>query len=495
MIFNYAANSCILRSDIDSNGDEVEEERPSGADAEHRQAAKTINADWQKKKREEKRLKKLSEEHRTMEREYNIINDILARNTEVETELKAKTESGSLTDASVVDFLSLTAKKLQDFIHCRKFDDATFHQSRLVGSDGKLNKTRYKSQTAESIEKDCSDKEPCLVWMAWNIRSHVLVLEPRSIPVMNIRVSMPEFTVVYAGRESRRMASDYLRSGTWVTALGAVVKGVHAVPITDSILAKADNLVLALEPRLDYHIAERVHRTRHNHWTLRFTRDNLAPMAAAMCVVGHIVDDLDTYSIDERLLVLPMKEMFQIISRDLRSLEGCYLYFDKEKNKWIRSGKTAGDGKDACFDGRGNKHKDNATSKDEMRNHPLYAKYPARGCDNIGAREGYFDNLDMYCGMAFDTKEDVKSLCSYGADDSLFVWSKESMNELKKKGGKLQTLQLDAIAYLWEICYDLLLAKGENVSVSPGFESLGLRVNNKKRSTSGESTHNKRRKL
>ena len=36
---------------------------------------------------------------------------------------------------------------------------------------------------------------------------------------------------------------------------------------------------------------------------------------------------------------------------------------------------------------------------------------------------------------------------------------------------------LNAIAYLWELCYDLLLATDENVSVSPGFEAFGLRVN------------------
>ncbi len=49
---------------------------------------------------------------------------------------------------------------------------------------------------------------------------------------------------------------------------------------------------------------------------------------------------------------------------------------------------------------------------------------------------------------------------------------------MKKRGGDLKKLQLDAVAYLWELCYDLLLAKGENVSKSPGFEMLGLRVNN-----------------
>ena len=71
----------------------------------------------------------------------------------------------------------------------------------------------------------------------------------------------------------------------------------------------------------------------------------------------------------------------------------------------------------------------------------------------------------------------ILPLCSDGADNSLFVWSKQLINELKKKGDNLQKVQLDAVAYLWEICYDLALAKFENVSVSPGFESLGLRVN------------------
>ena len=51
------------------------------------------------------------------------------------------------------------------------------------------------------------------------------------------------------------------------------------------------------------------------------------------------------------------------------------------------------------------------------------------------------------------------------------------MKELKAKGGEVRKYQLDAVAYLWELCYDLLLDKSHNVSVSPGFESLGLRVN------------------
>ena len=90
--------------------------------------------------------------------------------------------------------------------------------------------------------------------------------------------------------------------------------------------------------------------------------------------------------------------------------------------------------------------------------------------DNIGAPEGYFDNLGMYCGMAFDSKGNTTPLCSDGKEDSLFIRNRETMDVLKKKDGKLETLQLHAVAYLWEICYDLLLANGENVSASPGFQ-------------------------
>ena len=92
-------------------------------------------------------------------------------------------------------------------------------------------------------------------------------------------------------------------------------------------------------------------------------------MAAVMCLTGHMADHLDSYNIDERLLVLPKEDMledvFKIISNlpsddALRMLEGCYLYFDRKKKKWIRSGKTSGDGEKTCFEGRGSKHADNA---------------------------------------------------------------------------------------------------------------------------------------
>ncbi len=70
-------------------------------------------------------------------------------------------------------------------------------------------------------------------------------------------------------------------------------------------------------------------------------------------------------------------------------------------------------------------YKKNVSSKDEMRKHPFYSKYSMEGVENVGAPRGYFNNLNMYCGMAFDVKSDVTPLCILGSSDCLFVWSKE----------------------------------------------------------------------
>ena len=147
------------------------------------------------------------------------------------------------------------------------------------------------------------------------------------------------------------------------------------------------------------------------------------------------------------------------------------------KRKWIRTGKVSGVGEDACFQGRENTHAKNARQINQMREHRFYREYPAKGVANIGGEEGCFENLEVYCGMAYDKKESVASLCSDGADESLLVWNKETVAILKERKGDLKENQLLAVSYLWELCYDLLLAKDDNVSTSPGFEALGLRPN------------------
>ena len=131
----------------------------------------------------------------------------------------------------------------------------------------------------------------------------------------------------------------------------------------------------------------------------------------------------------------------------------------------------------ALFDGRMKQHAKNARMVDQMRKHRFYQEYPAKGVENIGGIGGYHDNLLVYCGMAFDRAEDVSPLCSDGTENSLFVWTNTCTDILKQREGTLEDSQLLAIAYLWEICDDLLMAKCDNVSSAPGFEALGLRIN------------------
>ena len=75
------------------------------------------------------------------------------------------------------------------------------------------------------------------------------------------------------------------------------------------------------------------------------------------------------------------------------------------------------------------------------------------------------------------TGKNVAPLCSDGRSNSLFVWSQEALAKLTREDGNMRSNQLDAVAYLWELCYDLVLAASNNVSQSPGFESFGLRNN------------------
>jgi len=326
------------------------------------------------------------------------------------------------------------------------------------------------------------------VWWACKCRAKEIILSPTAIPVIDVPNVMSQFTVTSAGPSKKRLPSKFLSDAAWLESLGAAVKGVNMITVTEQMKSTA-NYLYVLDGRLNLHIASRrVDQSKKNHWTLRlFTRENLPAMAAALCIFGHVVDDdLTTYGMDECLLCSPIfeDESFCEIDgdEDLGALQGCYLYFYVKKMIWIRSGKTSGDGAKACFRGRVGTHKKNSGSVDEMKEHQFYALYPSKGAEEtIGKRKGYFDDLLMYCGMAFDPTDDVSNLCSSGESGSLFVWNEEVMKELKGKGGDLNKVQLDAVSYLWEICYDLLLAKSHNVSVSPGYESLGMRVNRGKR--------------
>ena len=57
--------------------------------------------------------------------------------------------------------------------------------------------------------------------------------------------------------------------------------------------------------------------------------------------------------------------------------------------------------------------------------------------------QGYFEDIEVYCGMGFDREEDVSPLCLVDSDKSLFVWSEKTLGELRRK-------ELSPILSLWQ---------------------------------------------
>jgi len=204
----------------------------------------------------------------------------------------------------VTDFLLLSVSKLKDFIHPRKFTGHQFRERQLAKPGASLNKTVYSKQTAQSIEEDCSDENPCLVWIAWSLRKSSLVLEEFTLPEMTDSFEMPQFSITNAGPDDQKCPSEYLQNATWVETLKSTVKGVRFGDVSDDVVVRAGYLLRAYWQRLDLHIDERVDSTKRHHYSSNI-RDNLSNMAAAKCLTGHIANNLETFSVDECLLKHP----------------------------------------------------------------------------------------------------------------------------------------------------------------------------------------------
>ena len=108
-------------------------------------------------------MKKFTLEFRIAEQDHNVINDILQRNNNVEIDLKGRTSSDCLSEATVQHFLGLTISQLKGFIHAQKINGRGFQESKIVGSAGSIKKTLYREHIAEYIESDYSAFNSCFV--------------------------------------------------------------------------------------------------------------------------------------------------------------------------------------------------------------------------------------------------------------------------------------------------------------------------------------------
>ena len=98
------------------------------------------------------------------------------------------------------------------------------------------------------------------------------------------------------------------------------------------------------------------------------------------------------------------------------SLEGAYLYYDKDNKKWIQSGKVVGSDKVSSNRTFETRHQDHvkAIKNVTMDSSRFYQLYPSRtminDVINITERRGYSENLVQYCAIGFDRKQQIDAI-------------------------------------------------------------------------------------
>ena len=120
-------------------------------------------------------------------------------------------------------------------------------------------------------------------------------------------------------------------------------------------------------------------------------------------------------------------------SPEAQSLEGTYLYLDKNSGWWVRSGKAVG----RSFVERHDEHK-KASQLTEVstRESKFYTSYPSKtaelACD--ASRRGYFDNLEQLVAFGFDwaTEGAIDGLTADAADGGIFDFSEGKKKRIER---------------------------------------------------------------
>ena len=110
----------------------------------------------------------------------------------------------------------------------------------------------------------------------------------------------------------------------------------------DSELAVELNSTLLV--RLEKLIDSRVQNAKKKHWGWDFVRDNLITMSCVIVLQQH-VNNIDLVKLAQtNVNACVLDEPSNKFTRHVESsvAEGCYIFYDRVKKEWIRSGKCTG---------------------------------------------------------------------------------------------------------------------------------------------------------
>jgi hypothetical protein len=269
----------------------------------------------------------------------------------------------------------------------------------------------------------------------------------------------------------------------------------HRLNATSQFLSEIDDiskstkiLVGHLNRHLEKHLHDRLDRqnTKSDHWVWKWVSQNLPRLAAFMVFAGLLCSSAN----DCLLQHATNNEQSMFWKVNLENQDSCkeagsYLYYNRIRDMWVRSGKTTG--KDRQIIVRHLEHSDKAKLKDlKDVSSKFYHSYPSHCATySNSTRRGFFDQLDLYYGLAFTRNGNISDLSTSKSPYSLLNWPSDCIKKLKKwnlrgvGSDDIQEKQLHMASYLFELGYDLCLSPCDNVSQAPGFESIiGYENNN-----------------
>ena len=211
--------------------------------------------------------------------------------------------------------------------------------------------------------------------------------------------------------------------------------------------------------------------SKRKHWSLRFASRNLPVVAAIMVLHDHLKVNLN--NLDESDCLLAASTAKFTPCSDHPNREGTCLYFDTVCCRFVRSGKAIGRG----FDKRNIEHKKGAESNTATS--LFYRLFPSDISSRSSKRgvKGSFESLTQVIAAEFDRSNEVATYLDRDVDEGgLLLLADNEKKNIRTSMKNLKCREITKfhhiLAYQVELGYDLAISPDNNVSNSPGFESV-----------------------
>ena len=202
---------------------------------------------------------------------------------------------------------------------------------------------------------------------------------------------------------------------------------------------------------------------------------NLPCFCAIIIYLQYCINDTTSADSTATLLCNPLSITSSFINfkGEVKDLEGCYMFYDTVKSKWVQNGKTCGSDTSEpqqTFGVRITEHTKDTRGTFSLRFYSLYpSKYNEKKSD---ARNGYYEHLRQYAGISIDRHDGLSMIAE--VDEGVLEWDNNCTDSLKRYIFNLCATASDKrirmVSYLIELGYNLKISTSDKVSTSPEFE-------------------------